>query len=96
MIHQLGETVGEQHREVGQLKHFIERLLRQRFGARSEKIAPDQMSLFDEPEATEKATDPEDDEPPPTAVSAHRRRGGGRNKLPNHLPRERVEHDLTE
>lgn len=96
MIHQLGETVGEQQREVEQLKHFIERLLRQRFGARSEKIAPNQMSLFDEPEADEEATDPEDDEPPPTAVSAHRRRGGGRNKLPDHLPRERVEHDLTD
>ena len=96
MIHQLGETVGEQQREAEQLKHFIERLLRQRFGARSEKIAPNQMSLFDEPETAEEATDPEDDEPPPTVVSAHRRRGGGRNKLPDHLPRERVEHDLTE
>ncbi|WP_291169179.1 IS66 family transposase [Gimesia sp.] len=96
MIHQLGETVGEQQREVEQLKHFIDRLLRQRFGARSEKIAPNQMSLFDEPETAEEAADPEDDEPPPMVVSAHRRRGGGRNKLPDHLPRERVEHDLTE
>jgi transposase len=54
------------------------------------------MSLIDEPEAAAEVAEPEDDEPPPTAVSAHRRRGGGRNKLPDHLPRKRVEHDLTE
>ncbi len=33
---------------------------------------------------------------PSSLVQAHARRGGGRNERPVELPRERIEHDLTE
>ncbi len=99
LIYQLTDTVGAMQQELDQFKHYIDRLVRQRFGPRSEKLSPGQLTLFDEPEAEPAPEEPEEDsstEPPAeTTVSSHRRRGGGRNKIPDNLPRERVEHDLT-
>ena len=98
LLHQQGDTIGEMQQELDQLKHYVNQLVRHRFGSRSEKYSPDQMNLFDEPETEEDPSadeeDSEDEEPPATTVTSYRR-GGGRNKLPDHLPRERVEHDLT-
>ncbi len=87
-------TITQLARELDQLKHFVALLTRQRFGPRSEKLDPSQLSLFDEPEiaAAASATPAA---PSETVVREHRRRGGGRNSLPDHLPREIVEHDLS-
>ncbi len=95
LVGEQSETILTLQQEVNQLKHYVDQLVRHRFGTRSEKLSPDQLSLFGEPKIQEEP-DPEEEEPPPTTVSSYRRRGGGRNKLPDHLPRERVEHDLAE
>jgi len=71
----------------------VAQLLRARYGARSERIDPNQLALFES--SVEEATAPPAPVDP-TAVQAHVRRGGGRNSLPEHLPRERIEHDLEE
>ena len=72
-----------------------------RFGARSEKADPAQPvlpELFNEAESLAGASDAGD-----TAASdgqitvpAHTRKTGGRKPFPDHLPRERVEHDIPE
>ena len=93
-----GETIAALQQQVAKLEFYVERLVRQRFGPRSEKIDPNQLSLFEDGGSSDEEAHPTDEEPddPEIEVSAHKRRGGGRNKLPDDLPRERVEHDLAE
>ena len=68
-----------------------------RFGASSEKADPAQPELpelFNEAEAIAAASQaPEAEE---ITVPAHTRKTGGRKPFPDHLPRERVEHDIPE
>lgn len=110
IVLQQAATIAAQRQELEQLQHYLARLVRDRFGPRSEKVDPRQLALF-EANGTETrdaetndtdanatgatANEPEDD-PVEETVTFRRRRGGGRRKLPDHLPRERVEHDLTE
>jgi len=73
------------------------RLLRsQKYGARSEKIPPEQGRLFNEAELD--AGTNENDEPDESeiAVPAHTRRKQGRRPLPDFLPVEEHLHDLPE
>ena len=74
--------------------------LARRYAASSEKLSPDQISLFDEAEFdgdlvadkdAEMAAD--DDE---ITVAAHKRKKRGRKPLPDHLPRVDVVHELPE
>lgn len=97
MDEQQATITGLQQR-MQQLEHYVEQLLRSRYGPRSERIDPNQLQLFEPP-----AEQPSEESPLTEATSddvvvvkEHRRRGGGRNKLPDHLPRETVEHDLPE
>ena len=72
------------------------RLLRsQRFGARSEKIPPEQGRLFNEAELEAAADDSELVEAE-VEVPAHTRRQRGRRPLPDFLPVEEHLHDLSE
>ena len=92
---QFSATVETQQRRLEQLEHYVAQLLRARYGPRSEKVDPAQLALFD-PNAAEPAAESwPQPEPLDTVVRAHRRRGK-RQPLPAELPRERVEHDLTE
>ncbi len=82
----------------GRLEHDVELRLRSKYGPRSERIDPQQLQLFDDD-----GEQPPDESPTADAghcaavvVREHQRRGGGRNKRPEHLPREIVEHDLSE
>ncbi len=75
------------------LEHRLQLLLRQRFGPSAERIDPDQLKLFAK-EILE-AGAAETAEPATTTIPEHARRNG-RRKLPEDLPRIRVEHDLTE
>ncbi|CAK0743742.1 hypothetical protein CCP4SC76_1390011 [Gammaproteobacteria bacterium] len=74
------------------LNEKIQYLLNQRFGSKSERFDPNQLSLFDELPLPEGFT--------PTklsvAVAAHVRQPGGRRSLPAHLPRVEVVIDLSE
>ena len=75
--------------------------LARRYAARSEKLSPDQLALFDEAE-TEAAgadTDPEEGDAETDAtveIAAHRRNKRGRKPLPDTLPRLEVVHELPE
>lgn len=87
-------TLASLHRKLAQLEHSLAQLLRRQYGPRSEAFDPRQQSLF------EAEPLPETPAPVPpaveTRVKSHVRRGGGRQELPADLPRERIEHDLTE
>jgi transposase len=87
-------TIDALQQEMEQLKHYVAQLLRQRYGPRSEKLDPAQLTLFEasgetsqeEPQAAAARVE--------TAVRAHTRRGGGRNEFPADLPRKRIEYQL--
>lgn len=96
MDEQQATITGLQQR-MQQLEHYVEQLLRSKYGPRSERVDPNQLQLFDAAATTvEAATPAEADQTDAIIVHEHRRRGGGRNALPDHLPREVVEHDLSD
>ncbi|WP_196214778.1 transposase [Piscirickettsia salmonis] len=74
-------------------KALYEQLQRYRYGQRSEKLSQGQLDLFAEflDENAEKESQQE-----AITVPAHQRQRPKRKPLPEHLPRERIEHDLTE
>jgi transposase len=92
-IEQQVSTIDSLTSKVAQLEHYVAQLVRARFGPRSEKLDPNQLSLFEvigeEPAQPVGPT-------VETRIAAHVRRGGGRSALPADLPRERIEHDLNE
>lgn len=97
MDEQQATITGLQQR-MQRLEQYVEQLLRSRYGPRSERVDPNQLALFDdaaeqEPQESPRTDAAGDEE---VVVRAHRRRGGGRNVLPEHLPRETVEHDLSD
>src|SRR6516165_2933606 len=92
IIRQQAATIEEGQRRIEQLEHQIEQLLRRQYGPRRESVDPDQLQLFteDAPEALaerapEAPPEPEDTEP------ARRR---GRQRLPGHPARERIESEV--
>jgi transposase len=92
-IDQQVSTIDSLTSKLAQLEHYVAQLVRARFGPRSEKLDPTQMALF------EAAVDEAAKSVAPvveTQVETHVRRGGGRSELPADLPRERIEHDLSE
>jgi transposase len=100
LVLQQAAMITAQQQELDQLKHYLERLVRERFGPRSEKADPRQLDLFQANEAVdvpEQSPRPGDvsAEPEAEILIARKRRGGGRRELPASLPRERVEHDLS-
>jgi transposase len=87
-------TIGQLTAKLAKLEHYLEQLVRARYGPRSEQVDPNQLVLFDTAATEEKKTS----EPaqPTVRVEEHTRRGGGRQELPEHLERRIVEHDLAE
>ena len=97
LIRQQADTIREARRRIEQLEHQVEQLLRRQYGPRSERLDPDQLRLFPD-EATEAVVTgaPEGPPEPEDATPAHRRwRRRGRQRLPDHLPRRRVEYELS-
>lgn len=98
MQHVLEQTLlvcDERGAEIARLKAQLEMLQRDRYGRRSERHAPEQGRLFEEPAD---GAEPDDDAEVPTEEIKYRRRrrGYGWGKLPPHLPREEVLVDLKE
>ena len=93
------QTLKQQNADLQQRIDFLMAQMRlarhKRFGSSSEKSEYDQLSLFDEAEAY---ADPQKPEPEPTEVKAHNRRKAAqsRERLPEDLPVEIVEHKLPE
>ena len=72
----------------------VEQLLRRLFGTRSERLDPDQLTMFAEAWAAENAAPTPAEEEAPQEIKP-RKKGHGRKPLPADLPRERVEHDVA-
>jgi transposase len=84
MVRELLATVAELRRTVEAQQQRIDQLTRQLYGRKSERVAQD------DPVARDAAV------PGAEPVSRPTRPGHGRRPLPDHLPRERIEHDLAE
>jgi transposase len=96
IIRQQAETIRGARRRIEQLEHQLELLLRRQFGPRRERIDPDQLRLFteDDPDDIAEVT-PEG--PPSDGVKPKRYwRRKGRQRLPEGLPRKRVEYPLPD
>ena len=95
MIRELLALLSNRDRECDQLRRRLDQLLRRLYGPRSEKVVG--PTLFDDvatPPAAAPASVEPPAPPPPSVPSAGR--GHGRRKLPEQLPRRRIEHDLNE
>ena len=89
--------VREMEFRIAVLEEKLRLAAHKRFGASSEKADPAQPvlpELFNEAEAIAAASPASEAEE--ITVPAHTRKTGGRKPFPDHLPRQRVEHDLTE
>jgi len=76
------------------LQEQLNLALARRYAASSEKIAPDQIRLFDEAEVEAQAVMPSEEDA--ITVPEHTRRKRGRKKLPESLPRVEVIHELAD
>src|SRR4051812_45488652 len=85
MVRALLATGAGRRKAAAAHQHRIDDLTRRRYGKKSGRGAGDDSPPGEVPPAA-----PPGDPPP------RRRRGHGRRPLPGHLPRERVEFDLSE
>lgn len=93
---QLLQAWQKQERRIEQLEHQIDQLLRRYYGPRSERLDPNQLTLF---VAEEGAIPPAASEPAPPAAKTSTSSAGnghGRRQLPTNLPRKRIEHTLPQ
>ncbi len=100
-VAQFTQTLQEKERQVAALEHHIKLLLQRIYGSRQERIDPDQLLLFSLEELEEIVQQLEQGQPDEdfidVAASQRRRKSPGRiGKLPAHLPREVVRHELSE
>src|SRR4051812_46806545 len=96
IIRQQADTIRESQRRIEQLEHQVGILLRRQFGPRRESIDPAQLRLFtdDDPNDVLGATDEVPTEPEVAKPKREWRRRG-RQRLPEDLPRKRVEYELS-
>src|SRR3954470_5734846 len=97
IIRQQADTIQESQRRIEQLEHQVEVQLRRQYGPRRESVDPNQLRLFTE-DAPEDVAEGANQEPPESecAKSKRRWRRGGRQTLPESLPRQRIEYELTD
>src|SRR3954465_3735839 len=88
IIRQQADTIQQSQRRIEQLEHQVELLHRRQFGPRRESVDPDQLRLFSD-DVAELPPEPEDANP------KRKWRRTGRQKLPEGLPRKRVEYELS-
>jgi transposase len=100
MVMSLLEEVETKDRRLRQLQHWVEQLLRARYGPRRERVNENQLFLFavalvsagrEAPRELEGSGAPEKAE-----SGAAKRMGHGRQRLPKSLERRRVVYDLEE
>lgn len=93
MVSEQSTTIASLTTKLAKLEHYLEQLVRARYGPRSEAVDPNQLELFDTAATEEKKTSQPAEGT--VVVKQHTRRGGGRQELPEHLERKIVEHDLA-
>ena len=81
-------------RRIRQLQHWVEQLLRSRYGPRRERINENQLFLFAAEILSVEKAEPAPVEKPSSERSKHK--GHGRQQLPKSLKRQRVVFDLAE
>ncbi|MGL6097814.1 MAG: IS66 family transposase zinc-finger binding domain-containing protein, partial [Fimbriiglobus sp.] len=97
MIRELLATLANRDRELTGVQQRLDQLLRRLYGPKSEAFRPDQPSLFTPPAESPSAPPiPLSDTPVSRPAKSTAKRGHGRRRLPDHLPRERVVHDLPD
>ena len=103
IIAEQGALLEQQHTQIEKLKHGIEQLKRMHFGPRSERIVPEQMLMAfasgSFPARLPPSTPPRERTRDPghfDAAQAVEGNGHGRQKLPDHLKRVEVVHDVPE
>jgi len=99
------EQLAASQRQIEQLKHQIDYLLRRTYGPRSERIDPNQLALFElSLSADEQAPVPSSADhrcaavpaPVVNTASSSKRNGHGRQRFPKHWPRRRKVIDIPE
>jgi transposase len=100
MVMSLLEEVESKDRRLRQLQHWVEQLLRARYGPRRERVNENQLFLFAVALVSagrEAPNEPQGSAAPEKAPgSTGKRKGHGRGALPKSLHRQRVVHDLAE
>jgi transposase len=95
LVRELLATHHAQQRQIEQLTHRLDLLLKRVYGPRADRLDPSQLSLFDEPPIDRPpvaAPWPE----PDTITTTIKKNGHGRGKLPEHLRRETDIIDIPE
>jgi transposase len=80
MVVELLAALRERQRENQQLQHRLDLLLRRLYGARTERVDPNQLLLI--PDALDAAAPPEPASPPDSAAEKKKSRPHGRRPLP--------------
>ncbi|MFZ0964571.1 MAG: IS66 family transposase [Bryobacteraceae bacterium] len=100
MVVGLLEEAEQKERKLRQLQHWLEQLLRARYGPRRERVNEHPLFLFAAALVGAGREAPPDSGSPPGAPETEGRRvqrkGHGRGALPKSLQRRRVVHDLAE
>lgn len=94
MIRELLKMLQESRHELAGVRHRLDLLLKRLYGPKAERFDPNQPTLFDgcpAPPTPEPAPIPDEPEAAP-----RKKKGHGRQKLPEHLERQRQECDLSE
>lgn len=98
MVIGLLEEAEQRERKLRQLVHWVEQLLRARYGPRRERVDEHQLFLFAAAILAQGGKTPpaSDESAAPPSKSASPRPGHGRQRLPKSLQRQRVVYDLGE
>ena len=98
MVIGLLQEAEQRERKLRQLQHWVEQLLRARYGPRRERVDEHQLFLFAAAILAQGGKTPpaSEESEPPQSKSASPRPGHGRGALPKSLKRQRVVYDLGE
>jgi transposase len=99
LIASLQDQLTRSQREIAALRHELDILCQRLFGKKAERVDPRQLQLALAQLGNERGaiTEPVEMDSGETPVRGHtRRRPSGRRPLPAHLPRRRVEIDLSD
>ena len=87
MIRELLAAIRDERRRNDQLVHRLDKLLKQIYGPRADRVNPDQLHLFDEPPPGDTPVSPPPVEPTVVVTTTIKKPGHGRRKLPENRSR---------
>jgi transposase len=99
MINNLAEELSKSQFMIEKLQHQMSLLLKSRYGSRRDRIDPNQLKLFeieDQETTPDNASEPEIIEEETHQRKKKKHKDHGRQILPSHLERKRIEHDITD